>query len=129
MRTLLILLAGALIGALVAFSAANTLHQRNAWQRGVMNLLQHHRGELRRLQRAGNCTAERSATHFQRIAQTGADIGPSRPEEKPDYHDQARGFVDLTHRFAADAPSDCPGLDAALQQLDDACQGCHRDYR
>ena len=39
MRSLLLLLAGALIGALVAFSAANALHQRNAWPRGVMAVL------------------------------------------------------------------------------------------
>lgn len=129
MRSLLILLAGVLVGALLAFSAANTLYQRNAWPRGVMNLLQHHLGELRRLQRTGNCAAERSAPHFQRIAQTSADIGPSRSGEKPDYHDQAQRFLDLNAHFAAAAPADCPGLDAALQQIDDACQGCHRDYR
>src|SRR5262249_38542553 len=42
MRSLLLLLAGALIGALVAFSAANTLSRRSAWPRGVMVVMQHH---------------------------------------------------------------------------------------
>lgn len=129
MRSLLILLAGALVGALLAFSAANTLYQRDAWPRSVMNLLQHHLGELRRLQRTGRCSAAQSALHFERIAQTSADIGPSRSDNKPDYHDQARRFLDLSQRLAASPPSDCPGLDAALQQIGNACQDCHRDYR
>ena len=129
MRSLLFLLAGVLVGALVAFSAANALYQRNAWPRGVMHVMQHHVGELRRLQRGSSCAAERSAPHFQRLAQTAADIGPSRPDEKPDYREQAQRFLELNQRFAASAPSDCPGLDTALQQVSDACQGCHRDYR
>lgn len=129
MRSLLILLAGVLVGALVAFSAANALYQRNAWPRGVMHVMQHHVGELRRLQRGNDCAAARSAPHFERLAQTAADIAPSRPDEKPDYRDQAQRFLDLNAGLAAAAPADCRGLDTALQQISDACQGCHRDYR
>ncbi|MBL8298986.1 MAG: hypothetical protein JNN30_11660 [Rhodanobacteraceae bacterium] len=129
MRSLLILIAGALIGALVTFSMANALHQRNAWQRGVMNLLQHHLGELRRLQRTGSCSATLTAPHLLRMAQTSADISPSRPNEKPDYHAQAQRFLSLNHRLATEAPSACPDLDAALQEIGNACQDCHRDYR
>lgn len=129
MRSLLILLAGALVGALVAFSAANTLNQRNAWSRGVMHVLQHHLGELRRLQRAGDCAPMRTVAHFQRLAQTAADIGPSHREEKPDFHEQAKRFIDATGGFATTAPADCAALDAAVQQVGNACQGCHRDYR
>lgn len=129
MRSLLILLAGALVGALVAFSAANTLSQRNAWARGVMHVLQHHLGELRRLQRAGDCAPLRTAAHFQRLAQTAVDISPSHVEEKPDFHDRAKRFIDASTGFAATAPADCAALDTAVQQISDACQGCHRDYR
>jgi hypothetical protein len=129
MRALLILLAGVVIGALVAFSAANALYQRNAWPRGVMNVLQHHVGELRRLQRRNDCAPEKSAAHFQRLAQTGADIGPAFTDEKPDFHDQARRFVDASNRLGAEAPANCQALDQALQQTSDACESCHRQYR
>lgn len=129
MRSLLILLAGVLVGALVAFSAANALYQRNAWQRGVMHVLQHHVGELRRLQRAGDCTAARSGVHFQRLAQTAADIAPSHEGEKPDFYAQATRFVDTNAGFAAAAPAGCAALDKAVQQIGNACQDCHRDYR
>jgi len=129
MRAMLILLAGAVIGALVAFSAANALHQRNAWPRGVMNVLQHHVGELRRLQRQNDCAPAKSAAHFQRLAQTGADIGPAFADEKPDFHDQARRFVDTSSRLGNEAPPNCQALDQALQQTSDACESCHRQYR
>ena len=129
MRSVLILLAGLLVGALAAFSAANALRQRNAWPRGVMAVMQHHLGELRRLQRAGNCQAAATAPHWQRLAQIGADIGPSQPGFAPDYHDQARRFVALAGGHAAAPPADCKALDAPLQQVAEACQNCHRDYR
>jgi cytochrome c556 len=129
MRQLMLLLAGALLGALGAFSAANALHQRNAWPRGVMAVLQHHHGELRRLQRSGSCPASALATHFQRLAQTAADIGPSGASEPPDYHEQARRFVEQATRLASQPPADCQALDAPLRALGEACQGCHRDYR
>ncbi|WP_386066025.1 cytochrome c [Tahibacter sp. UC22_41] len=129
MRSLLILLAGLLIGALVAFSAANSLHQRNAWPRGVMNTLQHHLAELRRLQRSNDCGAARSAVHFRRLAETAADIVPSHPDQPADFAEQARRFADAGARHAAEPPVDCRTLDQALQQTGEACQGCHRDYR
>lgn len=129
MRALLILLGGLLIGALVAFSAANALHQRNAWPRGVMAVLRHHLGELRQLQRRNDCAPAKTALHFQRLAQTGADIGPAFADEKPDFHDQARRFVDLTGRLGADAPLGCQALDQALRQSSEACESCHLRYR
>lgn len=129
MRALLILIAGLLIGALVAFSAANALYQRNAWPRGVMAVLQHHLGELRRLQRRSDCAPAKTALHFQRLAQTGADIVPAFADEKPDFHDQARRFVDTSSRLGADAPPDCQALDQALQHSSDACESCHLRYR
>lgn len=129
MRSLLLILAGALIGALVAFSAANALHQRNAWPRGVMAVLQHHQAELRRLQRSGRCETATMATHFRRLAETSGDIAPSQPGEVPDFYEQAKRFGQLTQQLAQQPPADCKALDAPLQQLDEACQGCHRDYR
>lgn len=129
MRSVLILLAGLLVGALAAFSAANALRQRNAWPRGVMAVMQHHFGELRRLQRSGTCPPAVTATHWQRLAQSGADISPSQPTLAPDYHDQARRFISLAAGHAAAPPADCKALDAPLQQLGEACQNCHRDYR
>jgi hypothetical protein len=129
MRSLLLLLAGALIGALVAFSTANALHQRNAWPRGVMAVLQHHQAELRRLQRSGRCEAAGLSTHFRRLAETGSDIAPSQPGEAPDFYEQAKRFGQLTQQLAQQPPQDCKALDAPLQQLGEACEGCHRDYR
>lgn len=129
MRQLLIFAAGLLIGALAAFSAAYALQQRNAWPRGVMHVMQHHLGELRRLQRSQRCAAAASASHFQRLAQTGADIAATQPDAAPDFHDQAGRFVALSTGLAAQAPADCPALDRALQQVGSACQDCHRDYR
>lgn len=129
MRQLLIALASLLVGALLAFSAANSLQRRDAWPRGVMYVMQHHFGELRRLQRAQYCAPAGSGSHFLRLAQTGADISPSNAEEKPDFHERAERFVALGAGLAAQPPADCPALDRALQQVDAACADCHRDYR
>jgi len=132
MRLVLLLLAGALVGALVAFSAANTLNQRHAWPRGVMSVMQHHYAALRSTRQRDRCDAASTAPHWRTLAAIGEDIEPaygSTGTVEPDFKRQAQAFVAATAQFAAEPPRDCAALDQALPKLKEACDGCHRDYR
>ncbi len=132
MRLVLLLLAGALVGALAAFSVANTLNQRHAWPRGVMAVMQHHAAALRDTRKRDRCDADATAPHWRTLATVGADIAPayaSTGTVEPDFKRQADAFVAATAQLAAEPPRDCAALDQALPKLREACEGCHRDYR
>lgn len=129
MRQLILLVAGALIGALAAFSVANTLRQRHAWPRGVMAVMQHHYAALRDARQQNRCDAAATGGHWRLIAAVAADIGPSNEATEPDFVRQAQAFAVTTAQLAAQPPADCPALDAALPTVKEACDGCHRDYR
>ena len=129
MRHILLLVAGALVGALVAFSAANTLRQRHAWPRGVMAVMQHHYAALRDARRQNRCDAAGTGGHWRMIALVASDIVPSNAPSPPDFAQQAQAFAVAAGKLAAQPPNDCPAFDAALPQIQEACDGCHREYR
>jgi cytochrome c556 len=132
MRFILLFLAGALIGTLVAFSAANMLGQRHAWPRGVMAVMQHHTAALRDARKRNACDAAATVPHWRLLAAVGSDIEPayaSTGSVEPDFKRQAQAFVTATAAFAAEPPRDCAALDQALPKLREMCEGCHRDYR
>ena len=132
MRFILFFLGGALLGALIAFSAASTLAQRHAWPRGVMAVMQHHAAALRDARRRNACDAAATAPHWRLLAAVAADIEPayaSGGTVEPDFKRQAQAFRASLDAFAAEPPRDCAALDVALPALREQCEGCHRDYR
>ena len=132
MKVILLFLAGALIGALVAFSAANTFGQRHAWPRGVMAVMQHHAAALRDARKHERCDAAATAPHWHVLAAVGADVEPayaSTGSVEPDFRRQAQAFSAATAQLAAEPPRDCAALDQALPKLKEQCDNCHRDYR
>ena len=74
MRQLVLFLIGLFVGAAAAFVAARSLAQRDAWPRGLMAVLQHELGELRRAERAGRCTSAELDLPLGRIADFAGEI-------------------------------------------------------
>ena len=55
MRNVLLLLLGLALGALATFNVFNALQRRDAYPRGVMNVMAHHVAALREDLRRGRC--------------------------------------------------------------------------
>lgn len=130
MRYLVCLLGGALLGALIAVTAANILRQRHAWPRAVMTVMQHELGRARDLVHENPCTTPEVATAAAHLELMASDIEPA--VLPPGAHDRvfsqyAKDLRDAIAGFGAAA--DCPARKDALTKVADACDACHRDYK
>ena len=131
MRYLVCLVAGLILGTLIALTAANIMGQRNAWPRAVMTVMQHELGRARDAVRQDRCTiedADAAAAHLKLLA---SDIEPALLA--PGAHDRvfSQYASDLREAVSAfsQAGSDCVARRAAVTKVANACDACHRDYK
>ena len=129
MRSLILLVLGLAVGALGASSVLNALSRRDAYPRGLMNVMQHHAAALRDAVRGGRC--DRAPAHVAAMTGLSHDIDSamfldSSPEE---------AFLEYEHRLgdaltvAASAGTECKALAPAVEQITKACDSCHHQYR
>ena len=130
MRYLVCLLGGALLGALIAITAANILRERHAWPRAVMTVMQHELGGARDLVHADQCTTPEAVSAAAHLNLMASDIEPAIlpagahdrvfSQYATDLHAAIAGFT---------AATDCPARRDALTKITNACDACHRDYK
>jgi hypothetical protein len=128
MRIFVPLLLGILIGAVAAASVLNALRQRDAYPRGLMNVLQHHYARLREDLRDQRCTD--APEHLNALRLLAGEI------ETAVFADQIadapfREYLIRLRDALAAAPSgsECTALAPALSRIGEACEACHRQYR
>ena len=130
MRYLVCLIVGLVIGAIAASTFVNATAQREAWPRGIMNVMQHELGNARAAARAQQCNtpaAREASAHLQLLA---SDIEPAllAPGSKDRVFSQYAS--DLRNALTKwDTSVDCARQAAALTTVANACEACHRDYR
>ncbi len=130
MRYLVCLLVGLAAGALIAMTIASALQKRDAWPRAVMNVMQHELGAARAEVRGAHCTATGSLSahaHLQLLAGDleGALLAPgTRDRVFSQYASDLRAAI-----AQWDVDAACKAQDAALAEVGNACDACHRDYR
>jgi hypothetical protein len=131
MRQFVLLVIGLFVGAACTFVLARGLAQRDAYPRAVMNVMQHHMAELRRLERSGKCSAQDTANHTARIADLSHDVLDALgADAKSDPHlGDFAGGLERAAEPARAGSSDCPALARSLGSIADACEACHREYR
>lgn len=130
MRYLLCLAGGLLAGALLALTAANALQRRNAWPRAIMNVMQHELGDAREAARLGRCAEPSMRPARAHLALLSDDL--ERALLEPGAKDRVFGKYaqDLRGAVAAwDPAAECDHQGAALTEVANACDACHRDYR
>lgn len=131
MRSLILLILGLAFGAICAAIAVNTLAKRDAYARGVMQVMQHHYAELRNGPRTGHCDAAAVARAHEMLRLLGEEIGPSvYGDSTPDapfreYNDRLRNAV----AGLGGETAGCTALAAVVNRVGDACDACHRQYR
>lgn len=130
MRYLICLIVGLLAGAMMANMASNAIALRHAWQRGLMNVMQHELVDARSAARTGKCmapTMQAAAAHLQLLA---TDLEPAllAPDAKDRVFSQyASEMRDTIAHW--DSKADCARQAEALTKVANACEACHRDYR
>ena len=130
MRYLVCLIVGLVAGAIMASTFINATAQRDAWPRGIMNVMQHERGSARTAARAQACATpamQSASSHLQLLA---VDIEPAllAPGTKDRVFSQYTS--DLRRALSQwNANADCKQQEAALTVVANACEACHRDYR
>jgi cytochrome c556 len=130
MRNLILFAIGIAVGALGAVNVVNALRQRDAYPRGLMNVMQHHQGLLRQQLRRNRCDANAATAALASLQQSANDIEeavyPGAIADAPfrEYAQQLRDAL-----AATPAPSDCPTLAQRVEKIGAACDACHRQYR
>ena len=130
MRYLVCLIGGALIGALLTLTIANILAQRGAYPRALMNVMQRELGRARDLVHDGRCDAPEIASAGAHLELIASDIEPALLA--PGAHDRVFSQYAADLRKAIDAykaASGCPARKAAITDVSNACEACHRDYK
>lgn len=127
MRQIILLVVGLVVGAAAGISVVNMLHQRDAYPRGLMDVMQHHYASLRDDVRRGRC--EQSAQHVDTLRSLAEEIGPAMyGEDIPDA--PFREFESrLADALSTSTPRDCKALASQVQKIGAACDACHRQYR
>jgi len=127
MRNLVLLLVGVAIGALVTANIINVLRQRDAYARGLMNVMQHHYATLRDDIRRKRCGQE-AGGEFVALRRLSDEIGDAvYAGDTPDA--PFREFEQRLHDALDAAPASCVDGAAALDRITAACDACHRQYR
>ncbi|HJU09205.1 MAG TPA: cytochrome c [Rhodanobacteraceae bacterium] len=131
MRTLLLALIAAVVGALAAVQVAAALRERDAYPRGVMDVMAVHAGALDQAVKSRRCAADVTKDHFDMLVTMSGEIPRAFPELMPDK--QFAKFASDAHSFdrqiAATPPNDCAGLQKTMAQIGEHCDQCHRVYR
>ena len=127
MRLVVLLFIGLVVGASSGIAVVNTLRQRDAYPRGLMDVMQHHYAALRDDTRRGHC--ELSAHHLDMLRNLAGEIGDAvYGEDIPD-----SPFREYNTRLldALNAPNatECKALAAQSQKIGAVCDDCHRQYR
>jgi len=127
MRQIILLVVGLVVGAAGGISVVNTLRQRDAYPRGLMDVMQHHYASLRDDVRLGHC--EQSTQHVDMLRSLAAEIGTAMyGEDIPDA--PFREFQSrLGGALSTSTPRECKMLAPQVQKIGEACDACHRQYR
>lgn len=126
MRQTILFVLGLAVGAIAAANIVSTLRQRDAYPRGLMNVMQHDMSILHDAARANRCDAANQGT-LERLHGLAGDIETAvygtEPPDPP--------FAEYAQRLRAAIPPslECKSLPQTLDRVGAACDACHRQYR
>jgi cytochrome c556 len=130
MRNLILFLLGIAVGALGAVNIVNTLRQRDAYPRGLMNVMQHHEAMLWQDLRLKRCDAKTTAAALASLQDLAKDIEPAFDSEgtaDAPFREYAQRLRDTLS--ASSGATDCPALASGVNKIGAACDACHRQFR
>lgn len=130
MKLVIALVVGLLAGAMGAVVVANTLRQRDAYARGLMDVMQHNYSVLRESLRTRRCDPAATAHALGQLRALAPDIDTAvYTDNTPDApFREFSGRLATTLEHAAPA-ADCAALAPLARDIGKVCDECHQQYR
>lgn len=131
MRLVVLFLIGLLMGAFCTVVALNAMRSGTRYPVAMMSVLQQHLGDARGLTE-GDCGGDNPLRHLLVMRALADDSERAfLPTGRDDalfgrYASDLRGSLDAA---IAAADGSCAAQKAAVAQVGDSCQSCHRDFR
>ena len=131
-RYLFLFLIGLVIGVVATVMALRAINARkDHFHEAVMHVQQWHVKQLKANVEQNRCGATDTLPHLQALRTLANDVEPAFP----DLRDDQRFVQHASHlRAALDGalatpPMNCPGVTAIAGKVNEACKGCHQDFR
>ena len=134
-RYLFLFLIGLVIGIIGVVMVLRAIEGRKTWEdrfpEAAMHVMQAHVEQLRSTATANRCSASDVLPHLQTLRSMANDLEPAFPGIKEDARfTQHAGKLRATlDGVLASPPLGCPGVEAAVKQIEEACKACHQDFR
>jgi cytochrome c556 len=131
-RYLFLFLIGLVVGIVGVVMAMRAIDARSDhFPESVMHVQAWHMGQLKKNTEQNRCAATDTLPHLQALRTMANDIEPAFPKEH-DTESFGKHASDLRATLdaaLANPPLNCPGLQAAMGKIDDACDACHKEFR
>lgn len=131
-RYLFLFLLGLVVGVVATVMAMRAIEARkDHFHESVMHVQQWHLGQLVRNVQQNRCAATDTIPHLRTLRAMADDLEPAFPDLRDDarYVEHASRMRATVDTALASPPLNCAGLGATVQNLRDACQACHQDFR
>jgi gas vesicle protein len=128
MRFVVCLIVGALVGAILATSAASLMRPKQSYPRSLMVVIKEEMKLARAVSQDKNCEGLNQS--ITKLGLLGHDIERIPHGDPPDrvFRQYSEDFRNKLQGVAA-ATGNCEAQRAALVDVSNACESCHRDYR
>lgn len=131
-RYLFLFLIGLVIGIVATVMALRAINARkDHFHEAVMHVQQWHVKQLKANVEQNRCGATDTLPHLQALRTLANDIEPAFPDLRDDqrfaqHASQMRAALDGA---LAAPPMNCPGVNAVVGKVGEACKACHQDFR
>lgn len=131
MRSVALMALGLMIGVLAAVMILGAMRQQTRFDRGLMAVIAHHDGKLRRAIDAGQCDTAKVRPHLRQLQSAAIDLEAAFLPTQDDarFRNNAQALRAALATSAQEKTSDCTRLAAAYTAVGDTCKACHQDFR
>ena len=125
----LIGLVAGIVGAVMAMRAIDA--RTNHFPESVMRVMAWHMGQLKHDADQNRCAATDALPHVQALRTMSNDIEFAFDDLRDDqrFTKHASDLRATLDAALANPPLNCPGLQAAMGKISDACDACHKEFR
>lgn len=131
MRAVVMLVVGLFMGVMGAVMTLGALRQGTPFHQGLMSVMAHHHGALRRMGDANECPDAQIVAHLRMLRLAGDDLEtaflPTMNDER--FRHYATGYRTALDAAIEQPASGCAAAAAQAASLGDSCSACHRDFR
>jgi cytochrome c556 len=132
MKSIILLLVGLVVGALLATSAIGALTARDRYPKAVMVVMQANLSGLQRGLRTPDCGMPQALGRASQLAALTAEIPPAFATLERESTEFVRSRQLLEQAIGAvlgEPPADCDALNRAVTGIAQACDACHNGFR